>query len=140
MAKVKEAVHFHDNMPLYPGRCPGLDHTGLQVLCHTLKVFYFHFKLLSFTDLWLESLFSKNGFNLIHVGSSPFQRVCASNSFVPCTSLKSLTRSRQSKDSEHDEAIENGQNMSNFNTRSLLKSVSISVSKCVTVNQRNKWG
>ncbi|KAM0932974.1 putative mitogen-activated protein kinase CMGC-MAPK family [Dioscorea sansibarensis] len=79
--------------------------------------------------------------------SLPRERVCASRdsdieeqtvALVARASLESPPRSRQSEDSEYDEAIENGRIMSNSNTRNLLKSASISASKCVTVNQRKQ--
>lgn len=75
------------------------------------------------------------------------ERVCAYKdsdieeqtvALVARASLESPPRSQKSEDSEHDEAIENGRYMSNYNTRGLLKSASISASKCVTVNQRKQ--
>ncbi|KAH7658635.1 mitogen-activated protein kinase 1/3 protein [Dioscorea alata] len=79
--------------------------------------------------------------------SLPRERVCAYKdsdieeqtvALVARASLESPPRSQKSEDSEHDEAIENGRYMSNYNTRGLLKSASISASKCVTVNQRKQ--
>ncbi|KAJ0962799.1 hypothetical protein J5N97_027921 [Dioscorea zingiberensis] len=79
--------------------------------------------------------------------SLPRERVCASKdhdieeqsaALVVRASLESPPRRQQGEVPEHNGAMTNGPNMSNSSGRSLLKSASISGSKCVAVNQRKQ--
>lgn len=89
--------------------------------------------------------------------SLPRERVCApkeentnqsndsekrTTKSVACTTLQSPPRSHQCEGSENSNMeAQNGQNWPNYSARSLLKSASISASKCVEVKgRRNKEG